>query len=537
MAAIAFAPVTPALRSLVARAGDYAAAQGHRTVKLEHLLLALTEDGDAAHLLETCAVDVSRLRTEIAQFLDHHDDRDPAGETVDPPPHGELVRAIQHAAAAARGRPVGPPVVLAAVVGEGTTTAASLLSVQGFSFQAAVTALQQIAARGRAQPRPAEPPPPVRAAPPPQPVPGTPVALRPMPAPVAEAVQQPAPGADELLDAARRRIEGARPPVQGVQPLPLYPPQPTGSASPVAPAPRADQVVERTYPPRPEAAVSALPPTVPPPYATTPTAVPQPQSPSHHQPLGHPVQAHPHHAPPRPQPAPPQPAQPPTHPASRPILHPAPPGDYARPPAPRLEQAHRRQQSAPAASAAGEPQHTRTLEIGRLIENVPRRANVGSTRTVEVRLRRAEIAGYTPQHAQRSNPDGRVIHAVCVRLRAPEGGVTIETLTPETAWLDASAGGLADEFATWRWRVAPTLRGRRKLVLGLTVRRVGEEGLTAETNLPEQVFTVNVGPDVRSIATWAGGIAAALATGFAAGLFGNAIISGTLGVIARLGAG
>ena len=547
MAAIAFAPVAPALAGLVARAGNYAGQQGHRSVKLEHLLFALSEDGEAVHLLETCGVDVSRLRTEIAQYLDHHEDRDPSGETRDPPPHGELIRAIQHGAAAARGRTVTPSVVLAAIVGEGTTTSASLLSVQGFSFQAAVTALQQIAARARAQQQAAPPPQPMAqpqpVAPPPQPVAPPPqlapppqyqnapahaapqpIALRPV---APEPAISPAASAEDLIETARRRIETARQIATSL---------PTPSSAPQGPPPGYTPVGQPAAWSQPTPPQATAAPTAPPSYAPPhPEPVATERTYPPHRELSSATQRTPAPVPPQPSPvAPYQPVPPP-----RAQLHPAPPGDYARPPAPRLEQAPPRRASPatqpPAASA--QPQHARTIEIGRLIENVPRKATVGEARTVEVRLRRAEIAAYTPSHSQRVNPDGRLIHAVCVRLRAPDGGLLVETLSPETAWLDANSGGLADEFATWRWRVTPAVRGRRKLVLGVTVRRVGEEGLTAETSFPEQVFEVAVAASVGRTMTWAGGLAAALAAGFVAGFFGNAIVSGTLSAIARIGAG
>lgn len=589
MAAVANAPVTPALQGLITRAGTYAGAQGHRTVKLEHLLLTLTEDGEAVHLLETCSVDISRLRTEIAQYLDHHDDRDPSGETIDPPPHPELLRAITHAAAAARGRAVGPPVVLAAVVGEGTTTAASLLSVQGFSFQAAVTALQQIAARARAQagqgfaghqppqpqsaPQPAShqmhPVQPPHVRPPQAPPPPEPVPLRP-PSRQGDAPTSPPAaviGAEELMNSARRGIETARLPSPPPLPPRAFPevvpnpPPPPAAVKPPASASHAPAMLRRPAPPP----VSNPPPTYPgaPSDLFAPAQPAHPAAPSGERPRQHPsppggmprpmpgerpyygprdagsgaqrVQA-PHHGTAAAQPqAARAPVQPPGYPQS--------PGEFDRSPAPHLEQVARRHPHGPPPSVSSSPSTSRTSpstrqpEIGRLVETIPRRASVGDSRIVDVRVRRADIAGFMPAHTLRASPDGCAMQAVCVRLRAPDGGIAIETLTPETAWLDADAGGLADEYATWRWRLLPMMRGRRKLVLSLAVRRIGEEGLTAETNLPDQVFEVSVRPNITRALAWVGGIVATLVVGFVAGSFGKAIVSSTLSAIATLSSG
>jgi ATP-dependent Clp protease ATP-binding subunit ClpA len=49
-----------ALVGTLGRAADYAANQGHAAVTLEHVLLALTEDDDAAGVLAASRVDVGR---------------------------------------------------------------------------------------------------------------------------------------------------------------------------------------------------------------------------------------------------------------------------------------------------------------------------------------------------------------------------------------------------------------------------------------------------------------------------------------------
>ena len=49
------------LATTIVRAKDYASAKGHRLVTLEHLLLALIEDEEAALVLVACKADLERL--------------------------------------------------------------------------------------------------------------------------------------------------------------------------------------------------------------------------------------------------------------------------------------------------------------------------------------------------------------------------------------------------------------------------------------------------------------------------------------------
>ena len=63
------------LRGSLQRAAGYAYQQSHREVTLEHLLLALTEDRDAAVILEASNVDLSGLVTEVSDYLGRLEDR------------------------------------------------------------------------------------------------------------------------------------------------------------------------------------------------------------------------------------------------------------------------------------------------------------------------------------------------------------------------------------------------------------------------------------------------------------------------------
>ncbi len=129
---------------------------------------------------------------------------------------------------------------------------------------------------------------------------------------------------------------------------------------------------------------------------------------------------------------------------------------------------------------------------------------------VEVRIARAEVKAVA-QGMQGSNATFRheltVTKAMSVRLRAPDGGFFIETSSPETQWIDNVHGLMSDDYASWRWTVTPKLAGRKRLQLVIAARTVGTDGLTAETQLPEQVVEVvvrtNYGQTFKRVAGWA----------------------------------
>lgn len=175
-----------------------------------------------------------------------------------------------------------------------------------------------------------------------------------------------------------------------------------------------------------------------------------------------------------------------------------------------------------AESAAGPTSLPRpsTVLPGQLIETVPRRMRVGVTAPVEVRIAKAEVKAISDgldvgRTAHRH--DIQVTKAMSVRLRAPEGGFFIETASPETQWIENALGLMADDYARWRWTVTPKLRGKRRLLLIVSARTVGPDGLAAETALPDQIIEIrvstNYGVLVKRLAGW---VVAAIAGGLLA---------------------
>jgi neural Wiskott-Aldrich syndrome protein len=148
--------MSPKLGESLERAHQFAREQSHRAVLLEHLLLALTEDPDAAAVMQASSVDLLRLGTDVSGYLGRmlEDARVPAG--VEPRPDGELLRVMQAAGQAAqqsRRRQIDGAIVLAAIVGDGKSPAAGLLKSHGLTFEEAIRALQKANATANAKAR------------------------------------------------------------------------------------------------------------------------------------------------------------------------------------------------------------------------------------------------------------------------------------------------------------------------------------------------------------------------------------------------
>jgi ATP-dependent Clp protease ATP-binding subunit ClpA len=86
------------LEQTLHRALSFASERRHEYATLEHLLLGLTDDTDAANVLRACGVDLDKLRTDLSEFLD----KDLSGLATDrpgePKPTAGFQRVVQRAA-------------------------------------------------------------------------------------------------------------------------------------------------------------------------------------------------------------------------------------------------------------------------------------------------------------------------------------------------------------------------------------------------------------------------------------------------------
>ncbi len=139
-------PMSQRLASTLALAAEFARTQHHGAVSLEHLLLALTDDGDAVQVLDASHIDRSLLKADIAQFLGGLPTQN-QGMSLDQLQVEPNLRRILEAAAAAasqgRRREINGAIVLAAIVGDGKSSAAHMLRAQGLTFEEAIKALQR----------------------------------------------------------------------------------------------------------------------------------------------------------------------------------------------------------------------------------------------------------------------------------------------------------------------------------------------------------------------------------------------------------
>jgi ATP-dependent Clp protease ATP-binding subunit ClpA len=86
------------LEKTLHRALALANARQHEYATLEHLLMALTDDEDAAAVLEACAVEFDRLRVSLNDFLDRELTSLAAEGVVEAKPTAGVQRVIQRAA-------------------------------------------------------------------------------------------------------------------------------------------------------------------------------------------------------------------------------------------------------------------------------------------------------------------------------------------------------------------------------------------------------------------------------------------------------
>jgi len=162
-------------------------------------------------------------------------------------------------------------------------------------------------------------------------------------------------------------------------------------------------------------------------------------------------------------------------------------------------------------------------ERGPLVESVPRRMQSGIPATAEVRIARDKIDGLMLALCHRGlRLEAYPTRALAVRLRAPNGGFAIEANAAETQWLDRSGSNLSDGFAAWRWTITPRGSGRNRLLLTVSARLIGQDGLVAEAAPSDRAIDVRIAPNYRRRARrWTGWLAALIVGGVLAQFGGS----------------
>jgi hypothetical protein len=583
-------PMSSNLGESLERAHRFAREQTHRTVTLEHLLLALTEDQEAALILHAANVDLGRLRADVSGYLGRLLEDMRAEPGSEPKPDPELLRVLQAAASAAqqsKRRQIDGAIVLAAVVGDGKSPAAGTLKAHGMTFEEAIRALQRANSQARlkmpAKAATAKAPEPATTPEAPKPVEPaasveTPVATGDMGSLSARLATQ-ADTADHILAAARARIQ-QRASAAAAKSSDATPRPATTAQEPQAPIQDPVQAKEATAPAEPKDGANSFEDLL----AVSTVAKPEPAPGSH--PLPPESKAEPPGRAPRQDWAPPAemrppvPRQPPT-PAGRAQLPPqgprpddgprqpqspqrggpragpvpggpSPPNRQARAPRPEPGEHPGRPAGlngssqggprpgapsrAPRAGASRGPQGDR----GPLVESVPRRMRIGVTSKAEVRIARDRIEALVVAlngHSMPHRPDQIAARALAVRLKAPNGGFLIESVSPETQWVEGPSGLGHDDYAIWRWTVTPQRRGRGRLLLMVSARTVGQDGLAAESAPPDRLIDVRVASNgMRRLGRWLAWLLA-LAIGVALGKFSDQIWEAGTALLGKMLAG
>ena len=486
---LSWVPKSRQLSATLARAHDLARAQGHQRVTLEHTLLALVEDSDAASVLRASSVDLAGLTSLVSNFVA----RLPGGAQGEPEAGPDLVRILEYAVAAAqqsRRREVNGAIVLAAIVGEGKSEAANQLRAHGLTFEVAIQALQQTGGGPRTQPPAASAPAGA----------GAPQQLAPQPAPAPT---------EEILAAARRRVDASRSQSSGAgRGAAGEAALDAVAASGWAPPPPATQA------PAPAARNQRLPPPIPA-TASAPPAAMTARSGGSDSDIwalvrgngeGHARDAGRFRS------------------AGAPWSEAANPAGVGQGEAPTSAAYNYLTADVPypdpdalttarAAGKSGQGGRAAATTGGALVpfdgahmaDVLPRRLRAGAASTIEVTVARAEVAaigaGLDARGALHHN-DQVISNVMTVRLKAPDGGFWIEPASPEAQWIDMKTAALSDEVASWRWSVTPKGRGKKRLQLVMSARSVGADGSMAETALPDQGVDVRVRSNIRNLLTW-----------------------------------
>ena len=150
------------LEHTLRRALSLATDHSHEYVTLEHLLLSLVEDDDAAGVMHACKVDLEKLRQNLESYLENELDalRVQNRDHEEPRPTAGFQRVLQRAMLhvdSSNGREVSGANVLVALFSERESHAAYFLQEQDMTRYDAVNYISHGLAKrpGQSQPRPA----------------------------------------------------------------------------------------------------------------------------------------------------------------------------------------------------------------------------------------------------------------------------------------------------------------------------------------------------------------------------------------------
>ncbi len=89
--------LSPSLDAAIRKAVEYATERNHELVTLEHLLLALIDDRDAAAVMRACNVDLEELRDQLLDYVDNELENLVSSTDVEAAPTHSFQRVVQRA--------------------------------------------------------------------------------------------------------------------------------------------------------------------------------------------------------------------------------------------------------------------------------------------------------------------------------------------------------------------------------------------------------------------------------------------------------
>jgi len=563
------------LRATLQRAGKYAAEQRHQLVTIEHILTALNEDPEAKIILKACSIDQTKLYNDASGYLKTLRDLNTGNNNSPPMLDTEATRIINSAVIAAeksRRNEVNGAIVLAAIIGDGKTPAAKMLSAQGLTFQAAISALQTAQMTGNSS-FSSSPSHNQTAA---GQISGETKRKQNRAAVSANGPLQSKDNVQPSSETLTGRTPNIHTPVRDTAASPLiqsentaqHPSHSTDTANESFKIADSLARFERRPPPRmsPDTATPTSASSV---SSSQPSAFPPPPLPSQStsrtvpystEPAGNSIAKAPNGAPPQNTGAidafrrPPPPdalhrqqtpsdvngASPQRYTDTPPLPHSslnssgtAPRGSrrtengytaYARNSQnPDQDNSYTQSsftpedRSLPVSAPRESSSPSYSIRANQILENIPRHMRVGITQAVDVRIARSELQNLAKDIRSgeaSQNHDLVAAKFMTVRLRAPDDAFYIEPASRETLWLEKNLGALGDEFASWRWRITSKQSGRGTLQLVASVTMIGRDGLVAETPLPDRLFDIRMSTNyAKMLGWWIGWIAAALLGG------------------------
>jgi hypothetical protein len=438
-------PRTPYLDHTLRRARTAAEQRRHRYVTLEHLLLALLDDPDAAKLLQVTGADVAVIRGAAADAVNNR-----MGSLVGPgggqpsfsPRFDSLFQCANEDAKGLGRREIDGAFALIAIAKDAESNASGILAANGFNPEAALKLMKTPSPAQRPPQRMAKPPRRLSTPESPHNFKGQdqkPAKVEPSGPPRAARGANLTAGGDSMEDmiASVRTILEAEELKE------------RGRLQRIASAPGPEPQVKRNGLNGGQAA-SGVEPGIGP---------------------SKPAKSHPYDAPRM--------------------------NGFSEIPAPAFDRENtpkmQKLAAPPRSAAIGRAGNVALL--AKILENIPRKARAGVPQKAQISISREEAGIIFGQLSRRPQQQAAGTVAACraitVRLTAPEGALFIEALTPETQWFPYRPASEAS--GNWAWTAVPAASGSQILKISISARDLDASGPGAMIALPDQTIKVRVG--------------------------------------------